>query len=101
MGTNVSDAGHLQQALHCAVLAILSMEDREHHIDPLLHNTVTLKTQEALATDGRNGGSAIVGMVDPLTGGQHGIIGTAEVDPVTLPGDSHRENIVLFLIDII
>src|ERR1022692_3028627 len=32
-GSHVTDAGHLQQALHRAVLAERSVQDRKHHVD--------------------------------------------------------------------
>ena len=101
MGANIRNARKLQQTLHSAVLTILTVENREHHIDPLPDDTVTLKAQQALTPDRRNSCPAVIGMVAPLAGRQLGIIRTAIENPIALPGDTHGEDIVLFLIHIV
>ena len=64
-------------------------------------NTVTLKAQQALSPDGRNGSPAVVGMFHPFTGGQHGIILAAEKNPVTILGNTNREHIIFVVVNIV
>jgi hypothetical protein len=71
------------------------------HIDLSGGDAVTFKAQQTLTPDGRNGSGAIVGVGVPGTGRQHGIVAAAEEDPFAFRGNAHRQNVVLFLVDIV
>ncbi len=101
MRTYIGNACKLQQSLHGAILAVFTVEHREHDINMLPHHTVTLKAQQPLSTDRRDSRTAILGTVLPGAVGEHGIIPAAKEDPVTLLGDAHRENIVFFRIHVV
>jgi hypothetical protein len=98
MGAYIGNASKLQQALDSAVLAVFTVENREHHIDLLPYHSVTLEAQKALATNRRDGRRAVIGVGLPGTAGQHGIVIAPKEDPVALLSDTNRENIILIFI---
>ena len=77
------------------------MKNREHHIDPLLNHIVPLKNQQSLTPNRGNSCRAVFGMILPPPLGQQGIVRAAEEEPVSLFCDSHRENVILFLVHIV
>ena len=101
VGTDIGNAGQLQQALDGAVLAVFAVHHGEDHIDALPDHTVVLEAEQALAPDGGNGTPAVGGIVHPGAGGQLGIVGAAEDDPVTVLGDAHGVDVVLFMVEVI
>ena len=101
MGAHIGDTRQLQQPLNGAVLAVLAVEHREYHVDPLAHHAVTFKAQQTLAADGGNGGTPVAGIILPLPGGQQGIILAGIVNPVSVLGDAHGEHIVFAMVNIV
>ena len=77
------------------------MHHREDHINTLTNHTIVLEAQQALTTDGRNGTAVVLGIVHPGTGRQFGIVLTAEDDPIAILGNTHGNDIVLAVINII
>ena len=98
---DIGDARHLQQSLHGAVLPVLPVKHREHHVDALPHHAVALKAQKPLPPDGRNGRPAVFGAASPFTGDQLGIVLAAVEYPVPLLRDAHGEQIILAFVNVI
>ena len=101
MGSHVGNTCQLQQALHSAVFTVFTVEHRKYHIDPFPDHAVTLKAQQALTPDRRNGSPAVLGVVFPFTAGEHCIILSAKEDPVAVLGNTYREHIILAMINIV
>ena len=101
VGADVGDARQLQQALHGAVLAVLTVHHREHHVDALPDNAVALEAQQALAPDGGDGAAAVVLAAQPGPGGEHGVVLALEPDPVAVLGNTHGVDVVFFLVDVV
>ena len=101
MRAYIGNARQLQQALDGAVFSVFAVEHRKHHIDLLPDHAVSLKGQQALAPDGRDGRLTVVGVGQPAPAGQVGIVLAAVKDPLPLLGNAHGKYIVLALIDIV
>lgn len=59
--SDIGDARKLQETLDRAVLAVFAVQHREDHVDPLAHDAVALKAQQALSADGRDRAAAVAG----------------------------------------
>ena len=101
MRADIGDACHLQQSLHGAVLAVLAVKHREHHVDALPHHAVALEAQKPLSPDGGNGRPAVFRTASPFTGDQLGIVFAAVEYPVPLLRDAHGEQIILAFVNVI
>ena len=101
MGTDVGDARQLQQALDGAVLAVFTMEHREHHVNTLPHHAVALKAQQALVPDRGQGHLADLGIMLPLPRRDLGKILADIQQPIALLGNAHRENIIFLGVHIV
>ena len=101
MGADVGNASQLQQTLDGTVLAVLTVHDGEDHVDALADNAVALEAQQTLAADGRDGAAAVGGVVQPGTGGQLGVVGAAEDDPIAILGDADGIDVILLVVDVV
>ncbi len=101
MRPHIGDPRHLQQALHGAVLAVLPVKHREHHVDGAGGHSISLEAQKPLSPGGRDHRRASPRAGAPGLGRKLGIVLAGKVNPLTLPGNAHGIDIIFFLVNVV